>query len=130
MAHFAELDAGNKVLRVVVVSNDDCKGADGSESEATGVAFCQKLWGKDTHWKQTSYNTRGGVHRGGGIPFRKNYAGPGYIYDEDRDAFYPPPPHGNWILDEETCFWNAPIPRPAEGLHIWSDEAGNWLRVG
>jgi hypothetical protein len=76
-------------------------------------------------WIQTSYNTRGGVHSLGGTPLRKNYAGIGYTYDSQRDAFIPPKPYASWILDEETCLWNAPIAKP-EGDHRWNEDSLTW----
>lgn len=94
MAHWAELDKDNIVLRVVVTDNDDAnEGYDW---------LVETLGGK---WVKTSYNTVGGVHLQNGEPFRKNYASPGYSFDETRDAFIPPKPEGDWILDEETCTW-------------------------
>jgi hypothetical protein len=99
MAHFAELDANNTVLRVIVVGNDMILNEQGQESEAIGIAFCQSLFGADTIWMQTSYN--------GNI--RKNYAGMGFTYDTQRNAFIAPmPAGGGWILDEETCQWRNP----------------------
>lgn len=99
MAHFAELDANNTVLRVIVVSNEMLLDENGQENEFRGIAFCQSLFGADTRWVQTSYNGK----------FRKNYAGIGYDYDTTRDAFIAPKPEGDgWILDEETCRWRNP----------------------
>jgi hypothetical protein len=97
MAHFAELDQNNVVLRVIVVDNKDTADANGVEKESIGVAFCERLFGGV--WKQTSYNAY--VNK-----FRKNYAGIGFTYDEQRDAFIPPKPAGDgWVLNEETCQW-------------------------
>jgi hypothetical protein len=76
-------------------------------------------------WIQTSYNTRGGVHSLGGTPLRKNYAGIGYTYDSQRDAFIPPKPYASWTLDEETCLWNAPVARP-EGNYTWNEDEQSW----
>jgi hypothetical protein len=104
MAHFAEIDASGTVLRVIVV--DDSNAPD----EATGAAFCANLL--DGNWVQTSYNTRGGAHTGGGKPTRKNYAGPGYTYDSVRDAFIPPRPDPDWTFNENACMWqrsNRPV---------------------
>ena len=98
MAHFAELDENSKVLRVVVISNTELTDGTGGESELAGIQFCHKLFGGV--WKQTSYNTYGNTHKEGGTPFRKNYAGPGYDYDEDRNAFIPPKPYDSWLLNE------------------------------
>lgn len=115
MAHFAELDAGNTVLRVIVVSNDDTMD-DGVESEAKGIAFCQSLF-PGTTWVQTSYNAR----------IRKNYAGPGYKYDAERDAFIPPKPFPSWILNEDDCNWYSPVPHPGDGaFYVWNEESGAW----
>ena len=78
-------------------------------------------------WVQTSYNTVGGIHRLGGTPLRKNYAGVGYIYDEIRDVFYAPQPFSSWTLNEETCIWEAPIPYPTDGLiYVWNDNKSEW----
>lgn len=99
MAHFAELDASNTVIRVIVVGNEMILDEQGRESEALGVAFCQSLFGAETLWVQTSYNGT----------IRKNYAGIDYNYDAQRDAFISPTPEGEgWILDEETCQWHNP----------------------
>jgi hypothetical protein len=99
MAHFAELDTNNAVLRVIVVSNHMLLDGQGQESEVMGIAFCHSLFGADTRWVQTSYNGN----------FRKNYAGIGFTYDQQRDAFIAPKPKGEgWILDEETCKWRNP----------------------
>lgn len=103
MAHFAEIDSDNKVIQVVVV--------DDSANEAS----CQQIFNSDNRWLKTSYNTQAGVHSGGGIPLRKNYASKGYTYDEELDAFIPPrliESWSSWKLNEETCQWEAPLPRP------------------
>ena len=76
-------------------------------------------------WIQTSYNTKGGQHTLGGTPLRKNYAGIGFTYDKTLDAFIPPKPYASWILDEETCLWNAPIAKP-EGDYLWNESIVNW----
>jgi hypothetical protein len=93
MAHFAEINTNNFVLRVVVVNNNELLDENGVEQEHLGVAFCKKLFGGN--WIQTSYNGS----------FRKNFAGVGYWYDPGLDAFIPPKPDGNWLLDEATCTW-------------------------
>lgn len=81
-------------------------------------------------WIQTSYNTRGGVHVNGGTPLRKNYAGIGYTYDRIKDAFIPPKPFSKWVLNEQTCLWDAPIQMPNDGQrYTWDDAAGNWVVV-
>ena len=77
-------------------------------------------------WIQTSYNTRGGVHELGGTPLRKNYAGIGFTYDRERDAFIPPKPFPSWTLNEETCLWEAPIPHPEGKARIWNEENQTW----
>jgi hypothetical protein len=102
MAHFAQLDENNVVTQVIVVSNDDTSDANGVEVEEIGVAFCKKLLGADTKWKQTSYNNN----------FRVRYAGIGYTYNETLNAFVPPKPFDSWVLNETTINWDSPIPRP------------------
>lgn len=115
MAHFAEINADNIVQRVIVVDNNDCKDAEGNESEAVGAAFCHNLLGGT--WKQTSYNGN----------MRKNYAGIGYTFDEGRDAFIPPKPFSKWTLNEDTCQWEAPIAYPTDGeRYTWNDNKGEW----
>jgi hypothetical protein len=97
MAHWAEIDSNNIVLRVVVTDNNaENEGYDWLVETLSGT------------WVKTSYNTHGGKHKLGGEPFRKNYAGIGYTYDVQRDAFIPPKPEGEWVLDEETCLWVEP----------------------
>lgn len=101
MAHFAQIDETNTVLRVLVVPDDQ---------EHRGHEFLTVDLGLEGTWLQTSYNTIGGVHLLGGTPFRKNYAEPGYTYDSTRDAFIPPQPDPTWTLNEETCLWEQPTP--------------------
>lgn len=118
MAHFAELDANNIVLRVIVVGNDMILDEQGQESEAVGVAFCQSLFGADTIWVQTSYNSN----------FRKNYAGIGYTYNADLDAFITPRPHQSWVFDEATFAWNPPVAHPQDGNHYqWDESTTSWV---
>lgn len=118
MAHFAQLDENNVVLQVIVVHNNELLDG-GVESEAKGINFCRSLF-PGTNWKQTSYNGN----------MRKNYAGIGYTYDTQRDAFIPPKPYSSWILDNESCVWNAPIPYPTDGKRYFWDEATiTWLEV-
>jgi hypothetical protein len=115
MAHFAKLDQNNVVVFVTVGRQED----DGKEAELsarTGDVY-----------KQTSYNTRGGVHQYGGTPFRKNFAGIGYTYDEQRDAFIPPKPFASWVLNEESCLWESPVPAPEEGDWIWDEASLSWV---
>lgn len=81
-------------------------------------------------WIQTSYNTHGGVHINGGVPLRKNYAGIGYTYDSQRDAFIPPKPFASWTLNEDTCLWDAPIPLPTDGKrYLWDEQIQNWTEL-
>ena len=121
MAHFAKLGTGNIIERVSVVSNDV------ATTEQAGVEFLQNLYGDRATWKQTSYNTRGGQHLTGGTPFRKNYAGIGFKYDQTRDAFIPPRPYASWILNETTCLWDPPVVKPDDGQnYIWNEENQTW----
>jgi hypothetical protein len=120
MAHFAQLDENNIVTQVIVVSNEDIKDSIGEENELTGIAFCKSLLGPNTIWKQTSYNAN----------LRKNYAGIGFMYDEERDAFIAPKPYNSWTLNETTCRWEAPIAYPSDGnLYKWDEETTTWLPV-
>ena len=80
-------------------------------------------------WIQTSYNTHGGVHLNGGTPLRKNYAGIGFTYDSEKDAFIPPKPFESWLLNEESCLWEAPIPRPEEGHYYWDELTLSWKQI-
>ena len=80
-------------------------------------------------WIQTSYNTHGGEHTLGGTPLRKNFAGIGYTYDREKDAFIPPQPFASWTLNETTCLWEAPVPMPEEGQYIWNESITNWTEV-
>jgi hypothetical protein len=128
MAHYAEIDENNVVLRVIVVHNNE------EPTEEAGAMFCRNLLGGT--WIKTSYNTQGGVHIGpdgqpdGGVPLRKNYAGIDYTYDLQRDAFIPPQPYASWALDEETCLWNPPVPMPTDGkIYVWSEETTNWVEL-
>tara|TARA_R100000988_G_scaffold62512_1_gene31300 strand:- start:48 stop:461 length:414 start_codon:yes stop_codon:yes gene_type:complete len=124
MAYFAELNSSNVVIRVIAVGNADNLNSSGQEDESFGIAFCKKLYGSDTTWKQTSYNTRGNVHSLGGTPLRKNYAGAGMTYDSARDAFISPRPFASWTLNENTCLWECPITYPNDGkLYTWNETA-------
>ena len=80
-------------------------------------------------WVQTSYNTSGGVHSLGNTPLRKNYAGIGYVYNEGRDAFHSPQPYASWTLNEDTCFWESPVPYPSEGEHEWDEDNQEWVEA-
>jgi hypothetical protein len=115
MAHFCELGPNNEVLRVIVVDNRDTADANGIEKEHIGAAFCERLLGG--RWVQTSYNGNK----------RKNYAGQGYTYDEQRDAFIPPKPFASWVLNEDTCQWQAPTPMPTDGgMYSWDEATTSW----
>jgi hypothetical protein len=116
MAHFAELDGNNVVLRVIVVNNSDCLDANGNESELVGAGFCAKVFGGN--WKQTSYN--------GNI--RKNYAGIGHTYDASIDAFVSPKPYPSWVLNPSTAQWEAPVPYPSDdGMYSWNEDTQSWV---
>ena len=124
MAHFAKLGTGNIVERVEVVSNDI------ATDEQTGVDFLNNLYGTRDTWKQTSYNTKGGVHLLGGTPFRKNYGGIGYSYDQTKDAFIPPKPFDSWTLNETTCIWEAPVDYPSDGKdYEWDESSTSWKEI-
>ena len=121
MAHFAKLGVGNIIQRVEVVSNDI------ATTEQAGVEFLQNLYKDRAVWKQTSYNTHGGIHKLDGTPFRKNYAGIGYTYDQTRDAFIPPKTYNSWILNETTCLWEAPVAYPTDGQRYnWNETNQSW----
>jgi len=120
MSHFAEINNDGIVQNVIVAEQDFI------DSGAVGDS---------SNWIQTSYNTRGGVHYApnsnepdSGIALRKNYAGIGYTYDSTRNAFYTPQSYSSWLLDDETCQWNAPIPRPDDGKwYGWDESITNWV---
>jgi hypothetical protein len=119
MAHFAQLDENNVVTQVIVVANEELL-LDGVENETKGVIFCKSLFGEDTKWVQTSYN--------GNI--RTRYAGIGFTYDQDKDAFIAPSPFPSWILNEETTEWEAPTPQPDnDKIYYWSEDDLTWLEV-
>ena len=124
MAHFAQLDENNVVTQVIVVDNQDTSTPDGVEKEYIGAAFCERLFGGT--WKQTSYN--------GNI--RKNYAGIGYTYNADIDAFVPPKPFNSWILNTDLAQWEAPVAMPADAgtgeppkMYSWDETTVNWIEV-
>jgi hypothetical protein len=118
MSHFAKLDNLGTVVFVTVGRQED----DGKELE-----LCARTG--DTY-RQTSYNTRGGVHLLGGTPFRKNYAGIGYTYDAGRDAFIPPKPYASWVLNEGTCLWDAPVAYPDDGKrYSWDENTLSWVEI-
>ena len=115
MAHFAQIDSNNIVTQVLVIEQDVVD---------TG------LFGEPRSFIQTSYNTHGGVHTLGGTPLRKNYAGIGFTYDSVRDAFIPPKPFNSWILNEDTCFWDAPVAMPTDGKEYnWDEETLSWVEI-
>jgi hypothetical protein len=126
MASFAKIGLNSKVIEVQSVVNEVLHDSNGVEQENIGIDFLTKLTGWSI-WKQTSYNTIGGVHKLGGTPLRKNYAGIGFTYDEDRDAFIAPKPFTSWILNEETCQWEAPVALPdTENRYNWNEETQQW----
>ena len=115
MAHFAKIE-NNLVTQVIVVSNQDTVDTQGAEAESIGIAFCERLFGGD--WKQTSYNGR----------IRKNYAGVGFSYDSQRDAFIPPKPYASWVLVEATCQWKPPVAPPNDGnMYTWDESTTSWV---
>jgi hypothetical protein len=121
MAHYAFLDENNTVTEVIVGKNE---GEDGVDWESHYGAFRGQIC------RRTSYNTQGGVHSNDGTPFRKNYAGIGYTYDADRDAFIPPRPYPSWQLDEFSCLWQAPTPMPTDGqTYVWNETAQTWNQI-
>lgn len=110
MAHYAKIV--NDIVETVIVVDDD---------------FVNTL---DGEWVKTSYNTQAGVHLQDGQPLRKNYAAPGYTYDRNRDAFIPPKPFPSWVLDEQTCHWNAPVQMPIDGSpYLWNEDQLAWVRL-
>ena len=109
MSHFAKVV--NKIVTQVIVADQN---------------WVDSL---DGEWVQTSYNTRGGVHSDGKTPLRKNYAGIGFTYDSDRDAFYSPQPFPSWTLNEESCLWKAPKPMPEDGIYYWDEETLSWIEA-
>lgn len=118
MAHFAQIDDAGKVLQVVVVNNAECKDPQGIEREAIGAGFCSRLFGGV--WLQTSYNGT----------IRKNFAGVGYTYDAQRNAFIPPSPFVSWVLNENTCQWEPPVSMPVDGKQYnWDEATTSWVEV-
>ena len=126
MASFAKIGLNNKVIEVLSVVNEVLHDSNGIEQEVNGIDFLTKLTGYPV-WKQTSYNTVGGVHNNGGTPLRKNFAGIGYTYDEDRDAFIPKKTFNSWVLNETTCLWESPIPYPQDNnRYNWNEQTLSW----
>ena len=123
MAHYAFLDQDQIVTEVIVGVNEH-ELIEGKDPETWYGQFRGQVC------KRTSYNTKGGVHIDGGTPFRKNYAGIGFVYDESRDAFIPPKPFESWTLNEATCLWDAPVPYPNDGNdYKWDESAGDWFPI-
>jgi hypothetical protein len=126
MASFAKIGLNNKVIEVLSVVNEVLNDSNGIEQESIGIDFLTKLTGYPV-WKQTSYNTHGGIHSSGGTPLRKNHAGIGYTYDEDRDAFIPKKHFNSWVLNEFTCLWESPIPYPQDNnQYKWNEQNQSW----
>jgi hypothetical protein len=117
MAHFAEIDENNKVVRVIVVNNNDILDENGYESEAIGVAFCQRILGNHNIWKQCSYNNN----------FRKHYPSVGHNYDSTRDYFYQDQPYASWTFNTETAEWEAPVERPDDRPYDWDESTRSWV---
>ena len=117
MAYFAKLGTGNIVEQVISINNAVITDANGVEQEQIGVDFINKLYNTRDVWKQTSYNNN----------IRKNFAGIGYQYDQTRDAFIPPKPFNSWILNEDTCRWNAPVAMPIDdNRYTWNEQTLSW----
>ena len=120
MAHFAKLDEDNIVLEVIVVHNNELIDENNQESESKGISFLTSWSGGYSNWKQTSYNGN----------FRKNFAGIGSKYDAQLDAFISPKLYNSWVLDEDTCQWKAPIPRPTDNkYYIWDEPTTSWVEL-
>jgi len=118
MAHFARVNENWIVEEVIVVSNDVIKDSLGVECDWLGEQFCQSLYGAYTKWIQTSYTER----------IYKNYAGVGYTFDPYRNAFIPPKPYESWLLNEDTCRWDPPVPYPTDGkTYVWDEETTSWI---
>ena len=120
MAHFAELDSNNVVLRVIVVGDSDCLDSNGDESEAVGIAFCKSIFGATTNWAQTSYNGR----------IRGSYCGPGYTYDAAENKFYSPRPFASWTLNKSNGQWSAPVAKPnnnPDNVYRWDESSRSWV---
>jgi hypothetical protein len=126
MASFAKIGLNGKVIEVLSVVNEVLHDANGVEQESIGIDFLTKLTGWPI-WKQTSYNTNAGVHSSGKTPLRKNHAGIGMTYDENRDAFIPKKPYNSWILNEQTCNWYSPVNKPEDNnMYSWNELNLSW----
>jgi hypothetical protein len=120
MAHFARLDNINNVISVEVVNNEVITDSEGNEQEHLGIEFLTHLNGGIGWYKQTSYNGN----------LRKNYAGKGFTYDSTRDAFIPPQPYNSWIINEDTCLWEASVPYPTDDVgYAWDESTTNWKEI-
>jgi len=134
MAYFAKLNNNNIVENVISINNSVITDANGTEQEQLGIDFINQLYNTNDIWKQTSYNTYGGIHQLGETPFRKNYAGIGFTYDANRDAFIPQKPYNSWVLNEDTCLWESPVVRPEltqeqidnKNYYTWNEETQSW----
>ena len=137
MAHFAKLGANSKVIQVLTLNNGDMLNADGVEDESVGQQYLERHnnWPAPM-WIQTSYNTQAGTHKKGGTPLRGNYAGIGYIWDEDNNLFYPKKPFASWVLNTTTATWHSPIGDAPDDLtdeekaagtrYVWNEGTGAW----
>jgi hypothetical protein len=135
MAHYAKLGANNKVITVHVVADADCQNASGVEDEEVGRQFLERIHSWPL-WKKTSYNTSGGQHKLGGTPFRGNYAGIGYEWDEDNEIFWPKKPFASWVKNTTTASWHSPIgdapddltdeEKAAKTFYVWNESGQSW----
>jgi hypothetical protein len=136
MAHFAKLGANGKVIAVLTLNNSDMLNASGVEDETVGQQYLElhNNWPAQM-WIQTSYNTQGGQHKSGGTPFRGNYAGIGYIWDEDNQIFLPKKPFTSWVKDVATASWKSPIgdapalteeQKTAKSYYQWNEAGQSW----
>tara|TARA_B100000809_G_scaffold258530_1_gene301893 strand:- start:59 stop:433 length:375 start_codon:yes stop_codon:yes gene_type:complete len=120
MATFARIDKNNIVQSVIIINDEDMLNEHGVEEEDFGIVHLNKTYGVGLTWVQTSYNAN----------FRKNYAGIGYTYDKERDAFISPKPHESWTLDEDTCLWQAPVTKPEDKqggpFYHWNEDTQAW----
>ena len=137
MAHFAKISDTSKVLTVLTLNNKDMLNADGVEDESVGQQYLERHnnWPAQM-WIQTSYNTSGGTHKDGGTPLRGNYAGIGYIWDEDNNIFYSKSPYPSWVLNTTTASWHSPIGDAPDDLtdeekaaftsYVWNEAGQSW----
>jgi len=137
MAHFAKLGSNSKVIQVLTLNNGDMLNGDGVEDETVGQQYLERHnnWPAQM-WIQTSYNTSGGKHKDGGTPLRGNYAGIGYIWDEDNNLFYPKSPYPSWVLNTSEARWQSPIGDAPDDLtdeekaarthYVWNEDAKSW----